>query len=254
MRVTTWNVNSLRARMDHLARFVEEAAPDVLCLQELKLDDDLFPADEIAALGLPHQLWWGQPTYNGVAILSRRPLEDPQRGFDGFDDDQARVVAATVDGVRIYGLYTPNGQAVGSDKFRYKLRWLDQLRTELDRHDPRDDLLVCGDMNIAPDDLDVWDPFKADGTVLCHPDERGRFAGLIDWGLTDSFREQDPFSTAFTWWNYQKMGWQRNHGMRIDHVLLTRSLQARSTGVTIHREVRGWDQPSDHAPVSVDLS
>ncbi|MBX2799825.1 MAG: exodeoxyribonuclease III [Myxococcales bacterium] len=253
MRICTWNVNSLRARMEHLERFVRESDPDVICLQELKLAQDQIPVDALKALGFPHVVTWGQPAYNGVALLSKEPVDDPQTGFADFDDDNARVVAGTVAGIRIYGLYTPNGQAVGTDKFLYKLRWLEQLRTELDRYDPADDVLVCGDMNIAPGDLDVWDPFKAEGSVLCHPDERSRLQRIHDWGLTDAFRDRNPFESAFTWWDYQKMGFSRNHGMRIDHVMLTKSLLARCTEVTIHRDVRGWDTPSDHAPVSVDL-
>ena len=251
MRVVTWNVNSLRARMDHLARFVAEVDPDVICLQELKLAPDQIPTDALAELGLPHQVLLGQPAYNGVALLSKHPVTDPQRGFVDHDDPQARVVAATVQGVRIYGLYTPNGQSVGSPAFLYKLAWLDQLHREVHRYDPGSDLLVCGDMNIAPDDLDVWDPFASDGQVLCHPDERAALQRVLDWGLVDSFRERHPFDTAFTWWNYQKMGFARNHGLRIDHVFLSRSLMDRCTEVTIHRDVRGWDTPSDHAPVSV---
>ncbi len=253
MRVVTWNVNSLRTRMEHLARFTEEVSPDVVCLQELKLEDDQIPVEELQALGYPHLVAYGQPAYNGVAMLSKLPIEGEQRGFLGDDDDQARVVAGTVQGVRIYGLYTPNGQSVGSPQFLYKLAWLGKLREELDRYAPTDEVLVCGDMNVAPSDLDVWDPFKAEGRVLFHPDERAAIQALVDWGLTDAFRERNPFETAFSWWDYQKMGFQRNHGMRIDHVYLTAPLMQRCTEVTIHRDVRGWDTPSDHAPVSVVL-
>ena len=251
MRVVTWNVNSLRARMAHLERFVAEVQPDVLCLQELKLEEEQIPVEAFHALGYPHVVAWGQVAYNGVALLSKHEVADPQRGFHGFGDDQARVVAGTVNGVRIYGLYTPNGQAVGSEAFHYKLGWLAQLRTELDRYDPTQDLLVCGDMNVAPTDLDLWDPFKAEGQVLAHPDERAAIERLVDWGLVDAFREANPFESAFSWWDYQKMGFSRNHGMRIDHVYLTKPLYARCREVTIHRDVRGWDTPSDHAPVSV---
>ena len=253
MRVITWNVNSLRARIEGLQRLVNDHDPDVLCLQELKLAEDQIPLDELRALGYPHLVTWGQIAYNGVALLSREPIHDPQRGFIDFDDDQARVVAATVQGVRIYGLYTPNGQQVGSEAFLYKLRWLDQLRRELDRYTPNDLLLVCGDMNVAPGDLDVWDPFAFEGRVQCHPDERARIAALLDWGLTDTFRDVNPFETQFSWWDYQKMGFRRNHGMRIDHIFLTSPLMAKCQRVEILRAVRGWDNPSDHAPVCVDL-
>lgn len=251
MRVVTWNVNSLRARMEHLRRFVHEVDPDVLCLQELKLEQDQIPVEELQGLGYPHVVTWGQPAYNGVALMSKHEVEAPQTGFVDYDDDQARVVAGTVQGVRIYGLYTPNGQSVGSEAFLYKLAWLEQLYREVDRYEPTSELLVCGDMNVAASDLDVWDPFKAEGRVLFHPDERAALEKLRDWGLVDIFREENPFETAFTWWDYQKMGFQRNHGLRIDHIYLTRPLADRCREVTIHRDVRAWDSPSDHAPVSV---
>lgn len=253
MRITTWNVNSLRARMDHVARFTREAAPDVLCLQELKLADDLFPLDVLREW-YPHCAWWGQPTYNGVAILSKLPLVDVRRGFAGSDDPEARLLTCVVDGIRLYGLYTPNGTELGSSRFHYKLRWLQQLRTELDSYPKDTALIVVGDMNVAPDDLDVWDPFKCDGQLLCHPDERAALQHVLDWGLVDAFREQNPYANDFSWWDYQKMGFQRNHGLRIDHTFLSPPLMRQLGKVTIHRNVRGWDQPSDHAPVSVDLT
>ena len=253
MKVFTWNVNSLRARMEQVERLINEQAPDVLCLQELKLEEDKIPLESFHRWGYPHVVGWGQTAYNGVAMLSKDPIIDPQRGFIDYDDDQARVVAGTVNGVRIYGLYTPNGQTVGAPAFHYKLKWLEQLRTELDRYSTDQDLLVCGDMNVAPSDLDVWDPFKAEGRILAHPDERAAIQALIDWGLVDAYREANAFDAEFSWWDYQKMGFQRNHGMRIDHIYLTQPLYARCDDVTIHRDVRGWPSPSDHAPVSVTL-
>ncbi len=254
MRVATWNVNSLRARMDHVRRFSEEGGCDVICLQETKLTDNLFPADELRSLGWEHLAWWGQPTYNGVAILSKHPLDDVQKGFLDYDDEEVgRVIAATVKGVRIYGLYTPNGKTVGDPKYDYKLRWLQQLRTELERYDPADDVLVCGDMNIAPEDADVWDPFELDGTILCSPAERAALQHVLDWGLVDSWRDRNLFGSEFSWWDYQRMGFQRNFGLRIDHIFLSKPLNAKCSGVRIHRDVRGWDTPSDHAPVSADL-
>ena len=254
MRVCTWNVNSLRARMDHVRRFSDEGGCDVICLQETKVTDDLFPETALRALGWEHMAWWGQPTYNGVAILSKHPLHDVQKGFLDYDDEEVgRVIAATIQGVRIYGLYTPNGKQVGSPKFLYKLRWLEQLRRELERYDATDDVLVCGDMNIAPGDDDVWDPFELDGQLLCHPDEREALARVLDWGMVDAWRERHAWDQEFSWWNYQQMGFQRGFGLRIDHIFLTHSLHAKCTGVQIHRDVRGWDTPSDHAPVSADL-
>jgi exodeoxyribonuclease-3 len=241
-------------RLDHVVRFAREHQPDVLCLQELKLTDEQFPSDVLRAAGFAHLAWHGQQAYNGVAMLSKLPLEDVQRGFVGVEDPEARILAATVAGIRIYGLYCPNGQEVGHPKFLEKLRWFGRLRTELDRF-PRDAALaVVGDFNVAPDDLDVWDPFRCDGILLCHPDERAALAHVVAWGLRDPFRERNPFANAFTWWDYQKMGFVRNHGLRIDHTLLSEPLMARVKDVVIHRDVRGWDQPSDHAPVSVDLA
>jgi len=253
VRIATFNVNSLRARTDQLRRFTEEAAPDVLCLQELKLADDQIPWDELRGMGYPHVIARGQPTYNGVALLSKHPIEDPATAFADDDDPEARVVAGTVQGIRIYGLYVPNGQSVGSDKFLYKLDWLGRLREEIHRHPAGTSMLVCGDFNIAPGDLDVWDPFRFDGVVHAHPDERRALEEVLAWGLTDAWRHLNPFEQQFTWWDYQKMGFTRNHGLRIDHHFLSRDLLARLKRATIHRDVRAWDQPSDHAPVSVDL-
>ncbi|MEN0064048.1 MAG: exodeoxyribonuclease III [Myxococcota bacterium] len=253
MRIATFNVNSLRARLDHVKRYAEEAAPDVLCLQELKLDEGQIPYDELKAMGYPHIIARGQPSYNGVAMLSKHPIEDPQTQFHGFDDPAARVVAGTVQGIRIYGLYVPNGQAVGSEKFHYKLGWLEQLRIEVHNHADDISLVVCGDMNIAPTDLDVWDPFKLDGSLQTTADERQALDRVLAWGLKDAWRHLNPFEQQFTWWDYQKMGFVRNHGLRIDHIFLSDDLLGRLKKMTIHRDVRGWDTPSDHAPVSVDL-
>jgi exodeoxyribonuclease-3 len=251
MRITTWNVNSLRLRVDHVVRFAKEHAPDVLCLQELKLADELFPEAELRA-HFPHLAWWGTPAYNGVAILSKLPLDEVRRGWDGWEEE-ARCLQCVVGGLRLFALYVPNGTELGSARFHYKLRWYKALRAELDRYGQDTPLAVVGDFNVAPDDLDVWDPFKCDGILLCHPDERAALAHLMDWGLKDAFREQNPFANAFSWWDYQKMGFVRNHGLRIDHVLLSDPLMKRAQKVTIHRDVRGWPNPSDHAPVSVDL-
>lgn len=253
MRITTWNVNSLRARMDSVSRFVREAVPDVLCLQETKVTDDLFPADVLRA-HYPHIAYWGQQTYNGVAILSKLPLTDVRRGRAIDDDGEPRILSCLVDGIRLYDLYVPNGTSVGSPRYHHKLRWLRQLRAELDAYPADTPLVVVGDMNIAPDDLDVWDPFKCDGQLLCTADERGALQHVLDWGLTDAFRERNPYANAFSWWDYQRLGFQRNHGLRIDHTFLSAPLMARLEQVTIHRDVRGWDTPSDHAPVSVDLA
>ncbi len=253
MRLTTFNVNSLRIRMPQLQRLVSTHRPDVLVLQELKLATDLFPEAELREL-FPHLAWWGQPGYNGVALLSKLPLEDVRRGFEGVEADEARVLSCVVGGIRLWGLYAPNGQAVGAPKFVYKLAWFRQLRADLDRFPADTEVAVLGDLNVAPDDLDVWDPFKLDGALLCHPDERAALKHVMDWGLVDPFRELNPYANEFSWWDYQKMGFQRNHGLRIDHTLVSGPLMKRVKKVTIHRDVRGWENPSDHAPVSLDLA
>lgn len=255
MKIATWNVNSLRVRLGHLERWLTLAEPDVVCLQETKLVDAEFPKDEIHRFGYEHVCFWGEQTYNGVAILSRWPLEDVRLGMDDEEEDaQARIAAATVKGVRIYNCYVPNGQAVGSPKFAYKLRWLERLHAWIARvHTPADRVLVCGDMNIAPDDLDTWDPFRTEGQLLCHPEERARLQAMLDWGLFDAFRELHPFASEFSWWDYRRMGFERNHGLRIDHIFVTRPLMDRARDVTLFREVRGWEQPSDHIPVQIDL-
>ncbi len=255
IRLATWNVNSLRVRLPHLLRWLTESRADVVCLQETKVPDDQFPVQDLAEAGYPHLAYCGERAYNGVAIVSRHPLSEVRHGLDPeVDRGQKRLVAATVCGIRVLCAYVVNGKRVGSPDFAWKLAWLDALRAHLDAHcDPGDPVALCGDMNIAPGDLDVWDPFQCDGTLLCHPHERARFQAFLDWGLKDSFRELHPFATDFTWWDYRQMGFQRNHGLRIDHILLTGPLMSRCRDVTLWRDTRGWDQPSDHIPVSVDL-
>jgi len=251
LRIATWNVNSLRARLDLTLRWLGEAKPDVVCLQETKVTDNLFPIEAIREAGWAHVAWYGQPTYNGVAMLSRHPLSDVRKGFDdGVDDPQARLIGATVQGIRVYGLYVPNGHAVGSEKFFYKLQWLERFLAILNAETSSDQpVLVCGDLNIAPDDVDVWDPFEMEGKLLCHTEERRRLQDWMDWGLHDAFRVHEPFACDYSWWDYRQMGFERNHGLRIDHILVTPSLLERCQGVEIHRHTRGWDKPSDHAPV-----
>lgn len=251
MKIATWNVNSLRMRQAHLAQWVRAAKPDVLCLQETKLEDSEFPREALVALGYPHVVFRGERSYNGVAMLSKVPLEDVQFGFgDDVDDPQPRLVSARAGGIRVIGCYVPNGQEVGSPKFAYKLAWYDRLLAWLSRiATPGDPVLLCGDMNVAPQEADVWDPFTCAGKVLFHPAERERIAALLAWGLVDAWREKHPFASQFTWWDYQAMGFVRNHGLRIDHVFVSRPLFTRCQGVTIERAVRTWKQPSDHVPV-----
>lgn len=255
MRFTTWNVNSLRLRVEHLAKFAKAADPDVLCLQELKLTQEAFPEDAVRAL-FPHVEWWGQQAYNGVALLSKHPLGNVRRGFVQWGsptpyDPESRVLSADVGERRVYGLYVPNGQQVGAPKFFYKLAWLGELRRDLDATCAGRKVVLLGDFNVALDDLDVWDPFKCDGQILCHDKEREALRNVLAFGFVDPFREKNPYANEFTWWDYQKMGFQRNHGLRIDHTFVTAAETVRK--VTIHRDVRGWENPSDHAPVSVDV-
>jgi exodeoxyribonuclease III len=254
MKLATWNVNSLKVRLPHLADWLQAARPDVVCLQELKLEDAKFPREELAAAGYAAACS-GQKTYNGVAILARTPLEDVQTGIPGFEDEQRRVIAATVGGARVVCLYAPNGQAVGSDKYDYKLRWYAALRewlgAELARH-PH--LAVLGDLNIAPEDRDVHDPKAWEGQVHVSGPEREAFRALLGLGLKDSFRLFEQPERSYSWWDYRMMGFRRNAGLRIDFVLLSPALAARCTACTIDKAPRKLERPSDHTPVIAELS
>ncbi|MGB7989496.1 MAG: exodeoxyribonuclease III [Candidatus Methylophosphatis roskildensis] len=254
MKLATWNVNSLKVRLPHLLDWLARVQPDVVCLQELKLEDAAFPKAEIEAAGY-HAAFSGQKTYNGVAILSRTALQNVVTGIPGFADEHKRAIAADVDGSRVICVYCPNGQAVGSDKYAYKLRWYaaltDWLREELAQH-PR--LAIAGDYNIAPDDRDVHDPAAWKDQVLCSESERAAFRALIDLGLADSFRLFEQPEKAFSWWDYRMLGFQKNNGLRIDHVLLSAPLAANCTACTIDRAPRKLERPSDHAPVIAEFS
>jgi len=254
MKLATWNVNSLKVRLPHLTGWLQAAQPDVVCLQELKLEDAKFPRAELAAAGYA-SVCSGQKTYNGVAILARSPLEDVQAGIPGFEDDQKRVIAATVGGARVICLYAPNGQSVGSDKYEYKLRWYAALRewlgAELARHP---DLAVLGDLNIAPEDRDVHDPKAWEGQVHVSEPERSAFRALLGLGLKDSFRLFEQPEKSYSWWDYRMMGFRRNAGLRIDFVLLSPALAARCTGCAIDKAPRKLERPSDHTPVIAELA
>jgi len=249
MRISTWNVNSLRVRLPQVLRWLSDNPVDVLCLQETKLTDDKFPVAEIAAAGY-QAAFVGQKTYNGVAILSTHPISDVISNNPLFPDDQRRIVSATIEGVRVVCAYVPNGQSVGSDKYHYKLQWLDALRdwlgSELKAHG---ELALLGDLNVAPEDPDVHDPNLWRGSVLFSDPEREEFRSLLALGMKDAFRlfEQPP--TSFSWWDYRQMAFRRNMGLRIDHILLSEQLARRCTGCAIDREPRKWEQPSDHTPV-----
>jgi exodeoxyribonuclease III len=254
MKIASWNVNSLTVRLPHLLDWLQQAGPDVVALQEIKLEDARFPHQPLRELGY-HAICSGQKTYNGVAILSRQPLSDPQVGIPGLADEQRRVLAATIDGVRVINLYVVNGQAVGSEKFAYKLRWLDALHqwlvAELAAH-PR--LVVLGDFNIAPDDRDVHDPAAWHEQVLCSTAERAALQRLLALGLHDSFRLHSVEPGQFSWWDYRAAAFRRDLGLRIDLVLVSDALRAAVTGAGIDREPRRWPRPSDHAPVWVTLA
>lgn len=249
MRLATWNVNSIRQRLAHVGDWLGENAPDVLALQEIKADAASFPHEAIAATGY-HCVFNGQKGYNGVALLSREPATDVCRDIPGFDDPQRRVIAASWGDVRVIDIYVPNGQSVGSDKYRYKLDWFDAFiayaRDELMRHPG---LAIVGDFNVAPEDRDVHDPAQWRDKVLCSGPERAQLRALLDIGLVDAFRlfEQPPAS--FSWWDYRAGGFRRNHGLRIDLILLSAALAQRCTAAVIDTAPRRLDKPSDHAPV-----
>jgi exodeoxyribonuclease-3 len=254
MKIASWNVNSLKVRLPHLEEWAAQARPDVLGLQEIKLEDHVFPHEPIAALGFAARAVAGQKTYNGVALLAREPIADVVTAIPGFEDPQRRVVAGTVAGIRIVDLYVVNGEAIGSAKYDYKLAWLaavrDWLADEITRH-PR--LVVMGDFNIAPDDRDIHDPVAWREQVLCSTPERDALAAITDLGLHDAFRLVESGGGHFSWWDYRQAAFRRNLGLRIDLVLVSDALKAQVRGAGIDRTPRAWDRPSDHAPVWVEL-
>lgn len=255
MIIATWNVNSVLARLPLVLRWLAEARPDVLCLQEVKCVDERFPAAEFAEAGY-HSAVNGQPTYNGVAVLSRHKIEDVRRGMTGDDEGaHARVIAATVQGVKLVNVYVPNGQAVGTDKYRFKLEWLARLRAHLDEeYWADDDLALCGDFNVAPEDIDVHDPQLWRGRILFSKPEREAIENVRGWGFADAFRQHNPGGGHFSWWDYRQGSFRRNTGLRIDHVWVSEPLAARCKRSWIDREPRGWERPSDHTPVLAEFA
>ena len=257
MKIASWNVNSIRTRLEQLSAWLARAAPDVVCLQETKVEDERFPVDAIGEAGY-RAIFSGQKGYNGVAILTRFGLvaEAPKLGLDG-DDEAAgrRAIACTVDGVRIIGVYVPNGQAVGSPAFATKLDWFRRLRAELTtHHTPDEPLLLCGDFNVAPEAIDVYDPAAWDGHVLFHPDERAALRELQTFGLVDIVREKHADAAGlYSWWDYRQGRFRRNQGLRIDLALVTPKLAACCTAAEIDRRPRELEKPSDHAPVVVEF-
>ncbi len=253
MQIATWNVNSLKVRLPQLLDWLPVNQPDVICLQETKLTDDAFPVTDIVSAGY-HVAFSGQKTYNGVALISKSPLMDINAGIPGFVDEQKRVLAATVDGVRVICVYIPNGQSIDSDKYQYKLAWLDALiewlKSEMRRY-PR--LVLTGDYNIAPEDRDVHDPAAWEGNVLVSPPERERFQALQALGLQDAFRLFEQPEKSFSWWDYRAAGFRRNLGLRIDHILLSSELARHCKSCVIDKAPRKLERPSDHTPVIAEL-
>lgn len=246
MQITTWNVNSLNVRLPHLLEYLDRQAPDVIALQETKLPDDKFPQEQIEAAGY-QVVFSGQKTYNGVAIISRQPAEETVADIPGFDDPQRRLLAASIGGIRVINVYIPNGQEVGSEKYDYKFRWLTAFRNFLqDELATHSRLVVLGDYNIAPAEIDTHDPKRWNGKIMCSERERDYFSSLLELGLTDSIRHLYPQAGMFSWWDYRMGAFNRGWGLRIDHILAT-GLQPSAGGV--HTEFRAKERPSDHAPV-----
>jgi exodeoxyribonuclease III len=255
MKIASWNVNSLNVRLPHLQEWLRMREMDVIALQETKLEDSKFPDDALLELGY-RSVFAGQKTYNGVAILSRESARDVQMGIPGFEDEQKRVIAATVGDLRIIDLYVVNGQDVGTEKYDYKLRWLDAVHGWLSEEIQRyPNVVVLGDFNIAPQDRDTHDPkVWNDDCILTSTAERAALKRLMDLGLHDSFRLHNNEDGQFSWWDYRAAGFRRNLGLRIDLVLISDALRSACKGAGIDREPRTWDRPSDHAPVWVELA
>jgi exodeoxyribonuclease-3 len=257
MRLATWNVNSVNARLETVLAWFRQAQPDVACLQEIKCVDEKFPAEPFESLGYNVAVH-GQKTYNGVALLSKHPLEDIRRGLpDGDGDDHARYLEAVVGGsrpVRVASIYLPNGNPIGTPKFDYKLAWMDRLRrhaAELLAYE--EPMALMGDFNVIPEPADADKPDSWAGDALFQPESRRAFRQLKHLGLTDAYVQMDGAPGGYTFWDYQAGAWQRNHGIRIDHALLSPQAADRLRGVQIHREVRSWEKPSDHVPLTIEL-
>lgn len=254
MKLATWNVNSLKARLTHLTDWLAATSPDVVCLQELKCETHAFPFDRLRESGY-FAAANGQKTYNGVAILSRREPQDVALDIPSWDDEQKRVIAATIGDVRVICAYCPNGQSLDSEKYPYKLAWFKAFTRYLgDELAQYTRVAVLGDFNVAPDDRDVHDPAAWQGQVLVSEAERAALRGLLALGLSDCFREFPQADKSFSWWDYRMMGFRRNHGLRIDHILVSDALKTKLTSCTIDKAPRKLEKPSDHAPVIAEFS
>jgi exodeoxyribonuclease-3 len=252
MKIASWNVNSVRARLPRLLAWLQSREPDLLCLQETKVVDDDFPRLEIESSGYRVEAF-GQKTYNGVAMLSREEPLDVIRGLPGAGAE-ARLIAATVSGLRIINIYVPNGSEVGSEKYAQKLSWLDHLHRYLSQgYTPTSPLLLCGDFNIAPEDRDIYDPRRWRGKVLASEPEREKFRELLDWGLVDALRRLTEAGGIYTWWDYRLGAFRRDWGLRIDHFLATEPVARRVRAIHVDREERGGEKPSDHAPLVAEV-
>ncbi|NII10725.1 exodeoxyribonuclease III [Oleiagrimonas sp. C23AA] len=253
MKIASWNVNSLKVRLPHLQQWLADAGPDIVALQETKLEDAKFPAADIEAMGY-HAAFSGQKTYNGVALLSRQPMSDVVTDPPNLTDPQRRIIAASIGELRVVNLYVVNGKAVGDEKYEYKLDWLkrvrDFLEAEIARH-PK--LIVLGDFNIAPDDRDVHDPEAWHEKILCSTPEREALQAILDLGLADSFRLFNDEAGHYSWWDYRAAGFRRNLGLRIDLVLISQALKDGARAATIEREPRTWERPSDHTPAVLEF-
>ena len=253
MKIASWNVNSLNVRLPHVLAWCDAASPDVLALQETKLTDDRFPVAALEEAGY-HSVFSGQKTYNGVAILSREPVSDPVTDIPGLDDPQRRILAATVGGVRIVDLYVVNGSEVGSEKFEYKLHWLERVTAWLaDEMKQHENVVVLGDFNIAPDDRDVYDPEAWHEKILCSTPEREAYRRILDLGLTDTFRMFEQEERTWSWWDYRMNMFRRKLGLRIDLVLASAAMKDRCTASYIDIEPRRQDRPSDHTPAIAEF-
>jgi exodeoxyribonuclease-3 len=253
MKLATWNVNSLAVRLPQVLDWLATNPVDALCLQETKLTDDKFPHLELAAAGYVSQ-WFGQKTYNGVALLTKEPSLDVVKNIPGFEDQQARVIAGTVSGIRVIGAYFPNGQAPDSDKFVYKMAWLQALQNWVSNELVQNpNLVLMGDYNIAPQDQDVYDPVAWAGQIHCTPQERSHFQQLLGLGLVDAFRLFEQAPKSWSWWDYRNLAFRKNQGLRIDHILVSEALRGKVCACSIDKLPRKNERPSDHAPVVVEL-
>ncbi len=254
MRIATWNVNSILARLPHVIRWIDTVQPDLLCLQETKCTDDKFPSDAFLERGF-NCISFGQQSYNGVAILSRSGCERVRRGFpDDNDGSHARLLATTIQDLEIINIYVPNGQIVGSEKYAFKIEWMKRLRLFFDEHYSNSTpVLLCGDFNVAPEERDVHEPRLWQGRILFSEAERAALEVIKNWGFVDAFRLHEQAAGHYSWWDYRAGAFRRNHGLRIDHIWLSEILAARNKNTWIDMEPRTWERPSDHAPVVAEF-